>query len=247
MSEVAPDAHRVEELRELVAQACRVLAHRGVVDTVLGHVSCRVGPDTMLLRCRGPEEKGLRFTTARDVRLVHLDGSRAEDDRGWSPPNEHPIHGETLRRRPEVTAVVHAHPPAVVACSIARLDLQPIFGSFNIPAMRMALSGVPVYDRSVLIRRPELAAEMLAAMGSARGCILAGHGTTVVGASVEEAVIATLDLSALAEMTLTVAGAGRSAVPISPEDVADLPDLGSELNLRSLWRYYVAAAEADGF
>ncbi len=59
--------------------------------------------------------------------------------------------------------------------------------------------------------------------------------------------IATLDMNALAAMTLMVAGAGRTALPIPPEDVAELPDLGSELNLRSLWRYYVAAAEADGF
>lgn len=236
----------LQELRSLVVQACRVLAHQGVVDTVLGHVSCRVGPDLMLIRCRGPEEKGLRFTTPGDVRLVHFDGSWAEDSEGYTPPNELPIHGETLRRRTELGAVVHAHPPAVVACSIAGLELRPIFGSFNIPAMRLAARGVPVYNRSVLIRRADLAAEMLAAMGTARCCVLAGHGVTVAGGSVEDATVATLDLNALASMTLMVAATGREPEVVPPEDMAELPDLGSELNLRSVWRHFVALAGAAG-
>lgn len=241
-----PDEEELDGLRSLVAQACRVLAHNGAVDTVLGHVSCRVGGDLMLLRCRGPQEKGLRFSTPADVRLLHLDGSPAEDDdHGYRPPNEHPIHGETLRRRPEFGAVVHAHPPAVVACSIAGLELRPIFGSWNIPAMRMARDGIPVYGRSVLIRRPELAAEMLAAMGASRCCVLAGHGVTVGAASVEEAVVATLDLQALASMTLAVAATGRRAEVIPDRDMDELPDLGSELNVAALWRYYTAAAAAD--
>ncbi|HZD72910.1 MAG TPA: class II aldolase/adducin family protein, partial [Actinomycetota bacterium] len=52
----------LEELREQVATACRVLADEGLVESVLGHVSARAG-DRMLLRCRGPREHGLRFTT----------------------------------------------------------------------------------------------------------------------------------------------------------------------------------------
>jgi len=235
------------DLRSVVAQACRVLAHRGAVDTVLGHVSCRAGPDLMLIRCRGPEEKGLRFTTDRDVRLLHLDGTWAEPNDGYTPPNELPIHGETLRQRADLNAVVHAHPPSVVACSVAGLELRPLFGAFNIPATRMAARGIPVYPRSVLIRRTDLAAEMLRAMGSARCCVLAGHGVTVGGTSVQEATVATLDLSALAAMTLTVAATGRDPRAVPPEDMAELPDLGSELHVQSAWRHYVAAAAAEGF
>lgn len=241
------DEVELQRGRSLVAEACRVLAHQGVVDTVLGHVSLRIGSDRMLIRCRGPEERGLRFSTARDVRLAYLDGTMAEPGDGYRLPNEHPIHGEALAARPEFGAVVHAHPPAVVACSIAGLDLRPVFGAWNIPAMRMAERGVPVYGRSVLIRRRELAAEMLSAMGSARCCVLAGHGVTVGGSSVEEAVVATLDLNALAVMTLAVAGTARQGRLVPERDMAELPDLGSELNLRAVWRYYSSAAAADGF
>jgi len=232
----------VEELRGQVAAACRVLAAEGLVEGVLGHVSARVG-DRMLIRCRGPAEHGLRFTTSHDVRLVGLDGGDGELDGGWAVPNELPIHGELLRARPRVGAVVHAHPPAVLLCGITGLPLRPVFGAYNIPAMRMALEGVPVYPRPVLIRRPELAAEMLEAMGDRPVCVLRGHGITVAGETVAQAVVTALNLNALATVTLELARLGRAVPEVPPEDVAELPDLGSAFNDEAVWRYHVAKAD----
>jgi ribulose-5-phosphate 4-epimerase/fuculose-1-phosphate aldolase len=232
----------VEELREQVAAACRVLADEGLVEGILGHVSARVG-DRMLIRCRGPREHGLRWTTVEDVRQVDLDGRNGELDGGWAVPNELPIHGELLRARPEAGAVVHAHPPAVLLCGITGLPLRPVFGAYNIPAMRMALDGIPVYQRSVLIRRPELAAEMLEAMGDRPVCVLRGHGITVVGETVPQAVVRALNLNALATVTLELARLHRAVPDIPPEDVAELPDLGSAFNDQAVWRYHVAKVD----
>jgi 3,4-dihydroxyphthalate decarboxylase len=231
-----------DELREEIAEACRILAVEGLVDGILGHVSARVDDEHMLIRCRGPEEHGLLFSTADDVRLVDFDGKGSDLTGGYAVANELPIHGETMRARPEVGAVVHAHPPAVLACGIAELPLRPVFGAFNIPAMRMAHDGVPVYPRSVLIRRPDLAKEMLAAMGDRPVCLLRGHGITVTGANVRQAVVRALNLNALATVTLAVASTGRTAADIPPEDIAELPDLGSAFNDDAVWRYHSAKA-----
>lgn len=231
-----------EELRATVAQACRVLAVEGLVEGILGHVSVRTGADRMLIRCRGANEHGLLFTEDADVRLTDFDGTFIEPDDGYKVPNELPIHGELLRARPEVNAVVHAHPRAVLVCGIAGLELRPIIGSYNMPAMRMALGGIPVYPRSVLIRRPDLAHEMMAAMGDRPVCVLKGHGLTVTGDSVEQAVVRALNLNALAEVTLAVAQAGGRAEDIPLEDIAELPDLGSAFNDLAVWRYHVAKA-----
>ncbi|MER6978838.1 class II aldolase/adducin family protein [Streptomyces carpinensis] len=140
-----------EALRERVAVACRVLAVTGLVEHILGHVSARTGDQTLLVRGRGPEERGLAFTTVGDVQEVDLDGE-GETPPGWSAPSELPIHAEVLRARPEVTAVVHAHPPAVVAASVADLPWLPLVGSYDIPAARLAHDGIPVWPRSALIR-----------------------------------------------------------------------------------------------
>jgi 3,4-dihydroxyphthalate decarboxylase len=229
------------ELREQVAVACRVLAVEGLVENILGHVSARLG-GRMLIRCRGPRERGLRYTTTNDVHEVALDGS-GELPGGYRVPNELALHGELLRARPEVGAVVHAHPPAVLLCGLAGLQLRPVFGAYNIPAMRLALDGVPIYRRSVLIRRPELAAEMLAAMGDRPVCVLRGHGITVAGETVGQAVVRALNLDALARVTLELARLGRAAPEIPPEDLAELPDLGAAFNDEAAWRYHVARAE----
>ncbi len=233
------------EERELVALACRILAVEGLVEGILGHVSLRVDEQNMLIRCRGPEEHGLAFSQAQDVRVVDLDGRSTDLPPGYSVPNESPIHGELLRARPGGGAVVHAHPPAVLIAGLAGIELRPVFGSYNIPAMRMALAGVPVYRRSVLIRRRELALEMLDAMGDADVCVLKGHGITVWAPSVEQAVVAAINLNTLAAVNVEVARLGATPPEITADDIAELPDLGSGFNDMAAWRYYAAKQAAQ--
>jgi len=231
--------------RRTVALGCRVLAHRGLAEDVLGHVSVRVGEDRMLVRCRGPRERGLLFTTDDDIRLVDFDG-RGELDGDYAVPNELPIHAELLRTRPDVNAVVHAHPPSVLVAALAELSLRPVFGAYNIPAMRMAAAGVPEYSRAVLIRRPDLAQEMIAAMGDSPVCVLRGHGVTTTGDSVEQAVVRALNLDVLARVTLDMARLGTAGADVSSEDMAELPDLGGAFNERAVWRHHVARLEWAG-
>jgi ribulose-5-phosphate 4-epimerase/fuculose-1-phosphate aldolase len=241
----APDPG-LARLRDQIALGCRILAMENAVDGVLGHISVRTGPGQMLIRGRGPEDHGLLFTTQADIRLVDFDGTGDDPDAGYVMANERPIHGETLRLRPEVNAVVHAHPPAVLACGIAGLPLRPIFGAYNIPAMRLAADGIPVYPRSVLIRTPGLAREMLDCMGGRPVCVLRGHGVTVTGETLEQAVVRTLNLNILATVTLAAAQTGHPAPDIAPEDIAELPDLGTAFNDQSVWRYYAAKAAREG-
>ena len=235
----------VEALREKVALACRILAARGLVEGILGHVSARVGEGAMLIRCRGPRDRGLRFSTARDVRLVDLDGGFLEDGGGYAVPNELPIHGELYRARPEAGAVVHAHPWSALLCGLAGLELRPAFGAFNIPAMRLAIDGVPVFPRACLITRAELAAEMIAAMGDRDVCLLRGHGVTVAAAGVEAAVVRAVDLDVLTRVTVELARLGvHEPAAVGAADLAELPDLGSGFNEERVWRHLAAATES---
>jgi len=233
-----------QEARALVAQGCRILAMEGLVEGILGHVSVRGRDGSMLIRCRGPQEKGLVFSASADVRRMSLDGTGEELSDGWDAPKEWPIHAELYRRRPEVGAVVHAHPPASVAVGLAGLALRPIFGAFNIPAMRLGLEGVPVYPRPVLITRLELAKEMAEAMGYRPCCLLVGHGVTAVGPSVQAAVTTALNLEALAKMTLQMAVLGARPDNVAPRDLEELPDLGSSFNDDTNWRYLCAKESA---
>lgn len=237
----------LDELREKVALSCRILANEGLVEGMLGHVSARVpGENEMLIRCRGDDDYGVIFTKNSDVRRVDFDGRGPGLEGSYEVPKELPIHGEILKARPDVGCVIHAHPPATLICGISDLELRPIFGAFNIPAMRMALDGVPVYPRSVLVTRPDLAAEVMDAMGDKHVCVMKGHGITVTGRTVEDATVRALNLNALARVTLQVAQAGGKASDIPPEDVEELPDLGSIFNAHWVWRHHVRMLERYG-
>lgn len=224
-----------DALREQVATACRIVGSQGLASGVLGHVSARTGDDEMFIRCRGPWERGLRFTAVRDIRRVSLSGEPLEDMGGTKTNYELPLHGELYRARPDVNAVVHAHPPAAVLAGLAGLEPRPVFGAYNIPALRLALEGVPVYPRAVLIRRPDLAAEMIAAMGDSHVCLLRGHGVTVTGSTVKQAIVRTVNLANLYQVTLDLARLGATPPELSPEDIAELPNLGPGFEDELAW------------
>jgi ribulose-5-phosphate 4-epimerase/fuculose-1-phosphate aldolase len=235
-------------LRRTVALACRILANAGLSQDILGHVSVRVGPAQMLVRCRGPAEEGLLFTVEEDVRLVDLNG-HGEMLGQWRVPAELPIHAELLRARPDVDAVVHCHPPAVLVAGVEGVPLRPVFGAFNIPAARLALDGVPVYPRAALVRDARLARELVEAMGTSAVCILRGHGIVTVGSgehAVEQAVVRALNLEVLARISVERARLGDNAPDLTPADIAELPDLGTSFNDLTVWRYQVARLRLAG-
>ncbi len=229
-----------DDPREKIALSCRILAMEGCADGVLGHVSVRIaGQNEMWIRCRGQDEQGVRYTTVDAIRRVDFDGRGPHLGDGYQVPNELSIHGEIYKKRRDVACVIHAHPREALICGITDLPLRPIFGAFNIPAMRMALEGIPRFPRSYLVTRPELAAPMIEIMGQRNICLMTGHGVTVTGKTVEEATVRTLNFHALAKISLQVAQTGRTAPDISRQDMEQLPDLGSTFNDLWAWRYYV--------
>lgn len=229
-----------QSLRAQIATSCRVLAHRGLVDGILGHVSARVGPDELVIRCRTANEQGLARTTAADVWRLTLDGSPVDLPEGAAPPKELPIHTELMRARPEVGCVIHAHPPDALLYGLAGLNPRPVFGAFNIPAMRLAQDGVPLYRRPILITRAELADELNAAMGNRPVCVMRGHGITVVGPGIIEATVLAVNLNELLRVTVELARLGAAPGEVHDEDLAELPDLGSAFNDELVWKALVA-------
>jgi len=169
---------------DLVAGS-RILADQGVLDAY-GHISVRSDkrPDHFLMsRSRAPA-----LMTAADVMELGPDSEAISDKRkGFI---ERYIHGEIYRTRPDVMAVVHSHSPSVIPFGVTRSKLRPIYhmGSF-------LWSGAPVWDirtvrqdNDLLVRDRPLGAALAGALGKCNCVLMRGHGMTVVGASVREAV-----------------------------------------------------------
>jgi ribulose-5-phosphate 4-epimerase/fuculose-1-phosphate aldolase len=232
-----------------VALACRILAAAGLVKEITGHVSARLpGTEEMLIRCRGEDEYGLRWTSEDQIRRLDFAGVGSGLGERHVAPLELPIHGETYRARAEAGAVVHAHPPATLLCGLAGVELRPIFGAFDPEALELAAGGVPVFPRAVLIDRAALAADLLQAMGSAPVCLMRGHGITVIGRTVEEATVRAIKLEALARVTWQLAAAGRTVDDLPADEIESFTRRsagGSVIpgGVGWLWRHYARLAE----
>jgi ribulose-5-phosphate 4-epimerase/fuculose-1-phosphate aldolase len=209
---------------------------------VLGHISLRVDNESLLVRCRGPRERGLGYTDADDIRLVRFDGTGAAPGEldGWSVPNELPLHTAALKARDDVAAVVHAHPPRIVAADLAGIAIRPIVGAFNIPGTRLAAGGVPVYPRGVLVRDHSLAAEMVAVMVERPVVVLRAHGITSAAPTVEQAVLQAISVDTIAGLSLDILSAGGTLSDLADEDMAELPDLGTGFDTGTAWRHEMA-------
>jgi ribulose-5-phosphate 4-epimerase/fuculose-1-phosphate aldolase len=245
-------AGKVNKLRRKVAQSCRILAEAGLVREITGHVSARIpGANEMVIRCRGDYEWGLAFTGDRQVRQLDFDGQGDGLGTHHVTPLELPIHGEIYKARPDVGAVVHAHPTGVLLCGLAGLELTPIFGAYDAYALEIAERGIPVFPSSVLIDTTEAAGKLVETLGEADACIMRGHGVTVVGESVEQATLRALKVEALAQITWALAASGKP-IPALPQDERAAFAARSRGGViphgeRWIWRHYVRKLdESDG-
>jgi ribulose-5-phosphate 4-epimerase/fuculose-1-phosphate aldolase len=173
-------------LRDDLVIANHILAKHGVVDG-FGHVSVRheQHPDRFILaRNIAPA-----LVTLDDLLEFDLDGNPVAPD-GPRVYLERFIHSEIYRRRPDVVAVVHHHSPSVIPFGVTGAALRPIYHMSGFLG-----AGVPVFDircdagdTDMLIRSPALGAAHACCLGDGAATLMRGHGATVVGGSLQQAV-----------------------------------------------------------
>ena len=166
--------------------ANRILYRQGVVDG-FGHVSVRHDQSSdhfLLARNMAP---GL--VRREDIVTFDLDGA-ALDAAGRRVYLERFIHAEVYRARPDVQSVVHSHSPNVIPFGVTGTSLQPVFHMSGFLAEGSALFEIRdvAGDTDMLISNASLGVALAAALGSRSTVLMRGHGSTVVGASLEQAV-----------------------------------------------------------
>lgn len=126
---------REAALRRAVVHVCRRLAERGLVAGMDGNVSVRLDARRVLCTPSGASKGDLRPS---DLVLVTMAGTPVGRTRA-KPSSELDLHLRAYARRPDVTAVVHAHPPVATAFAVAGRDLMaPV-----LPEVLLLLGRVP--------------------------------------------------------------------------------------------------------
>lgn len=173
-------------IREVVI-ANRILAHENVVDAS-GHVSARHPhhPDRFLISwSRSPE-----LVTREDILECALDGSVLNGD--TRPPyQERYIHAAIYESRPDVNAVIHAHPEEVLPFSVTGEPLRALISSAS-----MVGTGVPTWDiadhfgdhTSLLVETLEQGRDLARFLGERNLVLMAAHGIAAASPTMIEVV-----------------------------------------------------------
>ncbi len=211
-------------LDELIRTA-QALVTNGLVRGAGGNVSARED-DTMWI---SPSGFSFLDATADDYPGVSIQSG--EIVRGQRrPSSEVLMHLAVYRRRPEVTAVIHTHPPITIALTAAGHDLRPMYPDYYV----YLGPHVPHLDY-ITVTTPELAAavEQVVQAPGVRGIVLRNHGTLTVGASIKEAYFRAL---AMEEQAVIQHAALQVGVPrlLTRAECAHLDMLGSEAYRREL-------------
>jgi HCOMODA/2-hydroxy-3-carboxy-muconic semialdehyde decarboxylase len=194
------------DLVDRLVYANRILYNQGIVDG-LGHASVRHDSEqgVFLLSCnRAP---GL--VRRQDIVCYDYDGNAVSDTRE-RPYLERYIHAEIYRARPEVVAVVHSHSPSVLPFAVTHNQLRPLFhmsgflGSGSAHFEIREAGG----DTDMLIRSSYLGAALARALGHHSCVLMRGHGSTVVGTSLEQAVYRAIYTEVNAKLQLAAHGLG---------------------------------------
>ncbi|MBV9859088.1 MAG: class II aldolase/adducin family protein [Alphaproteobacteria bacterium] len=238
----APDQGLVDDL----VAANRILYDQAIVDG-FGHVSVRHDKDPshfLLARSMAP---GL--VTAEDIMEFDADGN-AVDAHGRAVYLERFIHSEIYKAHPEIKAVVHSHSPAVIPFGVAPVPLRPVYHMSSFLG-----AGVPVFEirdaggeaTDMLIRTPALGAALARALGNSAAVLMRGHGDTVVGRSVKEAVFRAIYTETNARLEADALRLGQGHVTfLNDQEAAKSAETNAALIGRAwdLWKTR-ALGEAD--
>jgi L-fuculose-phosphate aldolase len=205
------------QLREEIVRVGKLLYDRGLIVATDGNISARLD-DRRVLATPSGLCKGLM--TVDQLIVVDMEGKRigptSPANRDLVPTSEMRMHLEAYKQRPDIRGVVHAHPPTVVAASIAGLDLTQCL----IPEVIVMLGLIPTTNYATPSSEENAHAIRELIIGH-DAIILQRHGTLVVGSSPTDAYLKTetVDQMARVSMMLEVLGKGQ---PLAPEQVSKL-------------------------
>lgn len=208
--------------REEIIQVCRLMYQKGYVAATDGNVSVRLDDNLFLITPSGFSKGLLR---PDQLLLVDEEGnvvgrSRYGPTRGLRPSSEILLHLEAYRRRPDIRAVVHAHPPITIALSIAGISLARCL----LPEVLMTLGMIPTAPYATPASE-ESARAIAGLIDHYDAIVLERHGSITVGKSALDAYFKLEKLEHTALILKTVLELGREE-PFPVEEVAKLVEWG---------------------
>jgi L-fuculose-phosphate aldolase len=208
-------------LRQEIVRIGRLLYERGLIVAGEGNISARLG-DELIITTPSGGCKGM--LDPEDLVIVGLDGQIQGDRR---PSSELQMHLAVYRQRADVQAVVHAHPPIAVACTLAGVRLDDCL----LPEQLLTLGPVPTAPFA-LAGTHEMHEAIAPLLPQHNALLLTHHGALTIGETLMRAYMRMEQVEQIAKIMLAAHQLG-GARPLPPEQLARLEALRrSKLSIR---------------
>lgn len=207
---------REHEIRQEMCEIGRRVYDRGMVAANDGNFSVRLNEKEILCTPTGVS-KG--FMTPEFICRIDTEGRLLEAKGDFKPSSEMKMHLRVYRERPDVQAVVHAHPPYATTFAAAGIPLESPVLSEAI----LTLGRVPVakYGTPSTQEVPDAVAECLPYYDA---MLLANHGALTYGDSLMNAYHKMESVEFYARILYQVRMLG-GARELSPEQVEDIYEI----------------------
>ena len=165
------------EIKQQLVQCIRMLEHAGIVD-YNGHASTRISDNAMLINIGSCQRSQL---TVDDICKIDFDGNLIEGN--GKPPLEFHLHAGVYKARPDVDAVIHAHPNWSTILSTAGVEYLPVYaqGSLVYP--------LPGLDSPDSINNPDMAKRLTDTLGDRPAALMKAHGAVTTGKTIVDAFV----------------------------------------------------------
>ena len=185
------------DLRLAIIETGRICYASGLMLSNNGNISARLGNDRIVitpsLLCKGRLEPDDLLIVGMDGNVIKADPARKRE---LSPETQ--MHLEVYRQRPELRAVIHAHPSNAIALSVAGIPFpvdvlaEVLEGLGPVPTTNFALSGS--IDNADAIREH---------IQNHNAILIRNHGAVTFGSDLEEALNHLERLESVAKVVVT--------------------------------------------
>jgi L-fuculose-phosphate aldolase len=210
------------QLRADIVEIGRRMYARGYTASNDGNISCRLGPDRLLMT---PKSVCKGFMTPDMMCITDLEGRKLQGDR--DPSSETLMHLEVYRQRPDVQAVVHAHPPTATGFAVAGIPLDRAV----LAEVLTTLGSIPIAEYATPSTQ-ELPDAVRKYIKAHDGMLLANHGALTVGGDLFGAYYKMETIEHFAKISLVARQLGRENL-LSREEVNRLQELRGAYGIKA--------------
>lgn len=165
-------------LKQQLVDCIRMLEQSDIID-YNGHASILLDDGKMLINAGSCQRSCL---TVDDICTIDMAGQTVDGGTA-KPPLEFHLHAGIYRARPDVKAVVHAHPKWSTFLSMASQPYLPVYAQGSL------LYPMPVLDSPDSINNTVMADRLAQTLGNRSAAMMKAHGAVTVGPNIVEAFV----------------------------------------------------------